>query len=132
MNEEAILQTIQAYTDCLSHDPTGAARYCDQPLIVIGAAEPLVFASRAEIEALYAELVSSLKARGYSHSRWMELHVRQLTASTALVSGMGIRYTTEGGELERIGATYLLRKADEAWKITTLTLHDPGAVIRLS
>jgi ketosteroid isomerase-like protein len=131
VDKDEIIKTIRAYIDCLPRDPAAAARYCNEPFMVIGAAEALVFDSRADIEAFYTKLVSNLKARGYSHSSWLELHVRPLSPATALVSGMGVRYTTTGVELERIGGTYLFRKADDGWKIAALTIHDPAAVVRL-
>jgi hypothetical protein len=82
------------------------------------------------IEAAYTALIQELRLRGYSHSVWSELYVKVLDASTALESGVPVRFAN-GDELERIGATYLLRKSGAAWKIAVLTVHAPDTVIQL-
>jgi ketosteroid isomerase-like protein len=129
-DKDAIIKTIRAYNDCLPRDPAAAARYCNEPFMVIGAAEALVFDSRADIEAFYTKLVSNLKARDYSHSSWLELHVRPLSPATALVSGRRPLHH-DGGRIGTDRWTYLFRKADDGWKIAALTIHDPAAVVRL-
>ena len=59
------------------------------------------------------------------------LHVKRLSVTTALASGIAVRYKTDGQELERVGVTYLLQKADDGWKIAALIAHDADSVLRL-
>jgi hypothetical protein len=35
-DKDAIIKTIRAYNDCLPRDPAAAARYCNEPFMVIG------------------------------------------------------------------------------------------------
>jgi hypothetical protein len=42
-----------------------------------------------------------------------------------LATGVALRYKTDGQELERVGVTYLLYKAESGWKIAVVVLHDP-------
>jgi hypothetical protein len=49
----------------------------------------------------------------------------------AVASGLYVRYKADGQELERIGATYVVHKARDGWKIAVLVAHDPGSVLRL-
>ena len=41
-----------------------------------------------------------------------------------------VRYKADGQELERNGATYVLHKTGDGWKIVVVG-HDPGGVLRL-
>ena len=49
--------------------------------------------------------------------------VQVLSATTTFVRGVALRYKLDGQELERVGVTYILQKADNAWKIAVLILH---------
>jgi hypothetical protein len=60
----------------------------------------------------------------------MERQVKLLGPTTAIVSGAAIRYKDNGSELERMGATYLLRLTKTGWKIVVLTAYPPDAIIR--
>jgi len=42
-----------------------------------------------------------------------------------------IRHKIDGQELERVAATYVLRRTNDGWKIAVLTVHDPSNVLRL-
>ena len=59
-----------------------------------------------------------------------KLRVKQLSATTTLASGIAVRYKASGQELERVGVTYLLQKADNGWKIAVVVVHDADSVPR--
>jgi ketosteroid isomerase-like protein len=40
-----------------------------------------------------------------------------------------VRYKADGQELDRIGATGVLRKTNDGWKIAVLVGHDPSSVV---
>ena len=63
-------------------------------------------------------------------SALLDLHVKQMSGNTALVSVSRVRYATDGRELERLGETYTLRKAEGGWKIAVAMIHDPETIIR--
>jgi cytochrome b subunit of formate dehydrogenase len=50
--------------------------------------------------------------------------IKLLNATTMLVTGIAMRYKLDGQELERVGVTYVLHKADSGWKIAVLIGHD--------
>ena len=83
----------------------------------------------SEIEGFYGGILRDLRERGYSHSIVSELHVKLLD-QIALASGVFVRHKTDGSELETIGATYVLRKAEGEWKIAVVMGHPPANVIR--
>jgi hypothetical protein len=49
----------------------------------------------------------------------------------ALASGVAVRYRADGQELERVGVSYVLHKADEdRWAIAVAVVHDTDKVVR--
>jgi hypothetical protein len=56
--------------------------------------------------------------------------VKLLDQTIALASGVFVRHKTDGSELETIGATYVLRKAEGEWKIAVVWRNPPANVIR--
>jgi oligoribonuclease NrnB/cAMP/cGMP phosphodiesterase (DHH superfamily) len=44
------------------------------------------------------------------------------------VTGVAVRYTVDGQELDRAGVTYVLYNADGHWRIAVLIIHDPNEV----
>lgn len=60
-----------------------------------------------------------------------QLHVKQLSSRVALASAEILRYKAGGELLERVGASYVLRRTNEGWKIPAIVTHDPDSVLRL-
>jgi len=73
--------------------------------------------------------MEGLKASGYARSELTDLHVHQMSESTAVVSVSRVRYTTTGEELERLGETYTLRQTADGWKIVVAMIHDPDTIL---
>ena len=83
------------------------------------------------MEAAFAPMREGLRARGYGRSELGMLHVKQLSATAALASGVAVRYRADGQELERVGVSYVLHKADDdRWKIAVTVVHDTDKVVR--
>ena len=80
----------------------------------------MVVATSGEVAELFSRMIARLKASGYARSEYLDLYVRQLSESPALVSGVVVRYETSGAEFERQGATYVYAKTDDGWKIAVL------------
>jgi hypothetical protein len=77
------------------------------------------------VSGFFARLTEDLKARGYGRSELAIQEVRILSAGTALVFGVVIRFKLSGEELERFGITYVMQKADGAWKIAVIIIQNP-------
>ena len=98
--------------------------YFHEPSLLIGPQGIIAAPTRAVLASAFAPAIQGLRARGFGRS---ELSVRLstvLSATAALVTGVAIRYKTDGQELERVGATYVLHKNDAGWKIAVVVLHD--------
>jgi ketosteroid isomerase-like protein len=128
--EEAITQAFSNYVQTFQRlDPHGTLTYFHVPCMFIPPQGMRVLATAADVEALLAQVMEGLKARSYARSELRDLHVKQMSANTALVSVSRVRYATDGRELERLGETYTLRSAEGSWKIAVAMIHDPETVL---
>ena len=105
-------------------------QHCNAPFVAILPQEVRVLPTAADVEKFFGAARQDLKERGYSHSELLEVHVRLLGATVALVSSLFTRYKTDGSVLATLGATYVLRKTDGVWKIAVITVHPAKDVIR--
>ena len=129
--EEAISQTFTNYTQAFQTlDPRAVLPYFHVPCMFIPPQGVRVLATAADVEALLTQVMEGLKARGYARSELMDLHVKQMSANTDLVSVSRVRYATDGRELERFGETYTLRRTEGGWKIAVAMIHDPDTILR--
>lgn len=87
----------------------------------------------AEIERLFGQVIAGLRERNYARSEVRGVQIKDLSARLALFSGLAVRYTTTGEELERLSATYTLRKSDDTgWQIVTVVAHGPDTLVRFT
>jgi ketosteroid isomerase-like protein len=126
----AVDHALRDYSDAFGRgDLSAIGQHCNVPFVVISSQAVKVLPTMSEIEAFYGGLLRDLRERGYSHSIVSELHVKLLD-QIALASGVFVRHKTDGSELETIGATYVLRKAEGEWKIAVVWRNPPANVIR--
>jgi hypothetical protein len=124
-------RTLRSYGDAFSRgELSSISQHCNVPFVVIAPQSVRVLATTAEVETFYDAILRDLRERGYSHSKWVELHAKLLGKTTALASGVFIRYKTDGSELATLRGTYLLRKNDSDWKVAVVTPHPASDVIR--
>jgi hypothetical protein len=129
--EEAITQTFTNYIQTFQTlDPHGTLPYFHVPCMFIASQGARVMATAADVEALLTQVTEGLKARSYARSELTDLHVKQMSGNAALVSVSRVRYATDGRELERLGETYTLCKAEGGWKIAVAMVHDPDTILR--
>ena len=98
--------------------------YCLEPALVVSPQGAAAMPTHAALVAAIAPGMEAFRARGYARSELTMLHVKRLSASTALAAGVAVRYKTDGQELDRAGVVYLLQKVDASWKITVIVVHD--------
>ena len=100
--------------------------YFHQPALLIGTPGVIALPTPAAVLPIFTLVMQNLRARGYGRSELDQRKVRLLSAKSALASGIAVRYKSDGQELERVGVTYMLHKADDAWKFAVMVLHDAG------
>ena len=100
--------------------------YFHQPALLIGPPGVIALPTPAAVLPIFTPVMQNLRARGYGRSELDQRKVKVLSAKSALASGIVVRYKSDGQELERVGITYMLHKADDAWKFAVMVLHDAG------
>lgn len=127
----AVRQVLTDYYSAFSTlDVQEILPYYYEPCLLIGPQGVAALPTRAAMATAFTPLMEGLRARGYSRSESSDLHVKQLSDTAALASSVAVRYKTDGQELERVGVSYLLHKADNRWKITVTVVHDTDNVVR--
>jgi ketosteroid isomerase-like protein len=126
MNQNsAVVQVLTDYYAAFSTlDIESFLPYFHEPSLLIGPQGMFAAPTYAVLTTAFAPLIESFRARGFGRSELSVRDVKRLSATTALVTGIAIRYKTDGQEMDRAGVTYVLDKKDTGWKIAVLILHD--------
>ena len=125
----------QLFTDYFSDfsnlDLKAIVAYFHHPCTFIVPNGVFVFSSASEVEGFWGPRFDDLKTQGFGRTERAEANIKVLSDDTAMASSKAIRYTKDGSELERRGATFALRKTGDGWKIVTLIHHSPDNVIQM-
>lgn len=131
-DETAIVKLLHDYVESFAgKEATEIAGYYHVPSSVVYAGGVVVMVSTLEVARFVNSVQRNLAEQGYTRSEWIQLHVKQMSAKLALASTAVIHYNGDDEVLAESGTTYVFRKTDEGWKIATLLLHDPDAVLSL-
>jgi ketosteroid isomerase-like protein len=131
-DKAAVTRVLTDYYRAFSKlDVQAILPYFHEPSLLIASEGVAATPTHAALAATFAPVMESLRARGYAGSELTKLRVKRLSATTTLASGIAIRRKAGGQELERVGVTYLLQKADNDWKIAVVVVHDTDKVLRL-
>jgi ketosteroid isomerase-like protein len=128
----AALQALTGYLAAnVALDPKQVVSYYHELFMLVSTGRTTSFATREDLERWVESNQASLRARGYGRGEWPQLQMSLLSSGTAIASVLIVRYKTDGQELERFGATYVLRKVGNGWKVAVLVAHDPSTVLKL-
>ncbi|MDA0821024.1 MAG: DUF4440 domain-containing protein [Proteobacteria bacterium] len=115
------------YADYLSTfhrlDPGAVAMFYAQPCLFITDRSTILMQNNTEVAQLFEQIIADLVSQDYDHSVVDNLQVELLSEHLADLKGLAIRYRKDGRELERAGATYILRKDANDWKFVTVTTY---------
>jgi ketosteroid isomerase-like protein len=119
MDDNAVVtQALGEYYKAFSTlDPQAILPHYCEPSLVISPLGVIAMPTHAAMVAAFVPLMEDLRARGFGRSELTALRVERLSATATLASGIAVRYKTSGQELEQVGVTYLVHKADDRWKI---------------
>ena len=130
--EQEIDQLFTGYfSDFSNLDLKAIVSYFHNPCTFIVPQGVLVFSSPSEVEGFWGPRFDDLKAQGFGHTERAEANIKVLTGDTAIANSLAVRHTKDGSELERRGATFVLRKTGDGWKIVTLIHHSPDNVMKM-
>jgi ketosteroid isomerase-like protein len=120
-----MLQTLHDYYKAFSTlDPSRAVAYFNEPAMLISVQGVYVAQTHTLLANLFTSIMGPLRARGFGRSEPSMPKVKQLSATAGLTSDTAIRYQRDGAEMDRAGATCVLRKTSAGWKIVVAVLHD--------
>jgi hypothetical protein len=66
-----------------------------------------------------------MRAADYDHSEVLDFEVTVLNATSALYRGSFSRQRSDGGEISRLTATYLVTDGPVGRRISALAVHSP-------
>jgi len=92
------------------------------PLVIVTDDRCLALPDRAAVVRVVRSMADGLLRADYAGSTVHRLDVRSLNARAVLVEGEFGRHDRKGGEFERIGVTYLVAKAADGWRFTSIVV----------
>jgi hypothetical protein len=124
--DDAALRMLADYYSAFSTlEVQAVSPYFHEPSLLISPQAVFAAPTFETVATLFTSTMEGLRNRDFGRSELSVGHVKSLSASATLVTGVAIRYKRDGQELERAGVTYVLHKAENGWKIAVLILHDP-------
>ena len=123
-NDAALRMLDDYYTAFSTLDVQAILPYFHEPSTLISSRGVIAAATSAAVAAALKPTLEGLRAREFGRSELSVGSAKQLSASATLVTGEAIRYKRNGQEMERVGITYVLHKAETGWKIAVIILHD--------
>ena len=131
-NEDAVNQVLTDYYAAFSTlTVQSILRYFHQPALLIGPSGVIALPTADAVVPIFGPVMESLRQRKYHRSEFSLQRLRLLSATSALATGVAIRYKTDGQEMERVGLTYLLHKGESGWKFAVMALHDADKLARI-
>ena len=132
-NQSALLETFEEYLlASFSLDAKRVAAFYDEPFMLVSAARTVAMATQADVELSLTPGFKDLHQAGYAKTEFPELTSQSLGNGLAVISGRGVRITTDGTELGTFGVTYIWRELPDGWKLAVMTVHDPKKLLPLS
>lgn len=101
------------------------APFFHQPCLFVSPQGVMAAPTHVEVSEVFRVIAEAFRAKEYSRSDLIVKDSKLLSASAALVTGIAVRYKTDGNELERVDVTYLLHNSNNEWKIAVIVIHDP-------
>lgn len=122
--EAAVAQVLADYYRAFSTlEITAILGYFNEPFLFIGPAGVFSLPTTDAMVGAFAPVMEELRGRGYSRSELEIGDLSLLGPASALVTGVALRYRQDGGELERVGITYVLHRTGDEWKIAVIVFH---------
>src|SRR5579863_5947197 len=111
-------------------DAQAVGPYFHEPSQLVSPAGVVPTPTRAAVAAAFQPVMEGLRARGFAKSELIDLHLKPLSAATAIAGGVAVRRKTDGQELERAGVVYVLQETDAGWQFATVVIHDAEDALR--
>ena len=101
------------------------------PMLVVFETGVVAMNRNLDIVRYVQSIQSKLAELDYTYSNWTKLRIKELSSGLVVASTSAVRYNGDGGIIAETGSTYVLRKAEDGWKIATFISHAPDRVLAL-
>jgi hypothetical protein len=115
---------VRAYVAAAGPDMTLAATFVEEPATFAGPNRFVLAQTREELVKMLNGNADTARQQGFAKSTCEYLSIKTLNSVMALCSVEYVRRKSDGTELQRSGAIYILRKGDNGWKIRQTILTD--------
>jgi len=93
------------------------------PAFFLGVDGPDVRITREDVKKRFDTQRKALNAQGYLRSEMLKPTICVLNENAAIVSGRYLRYRKDGSVLGEFGATYIMARMKDGWRVVTLINH---------
>jgi hypothetical protein len=129
-NEEAVKKFLfDYYRDFSTLNIQAILPYFHEPAMLLGPSGAISLPSPAALVPIFTPVMENLRRQGYGRSELKLQQLKLLSATSALAVGVAIRLKSDSQELERLGVTYLLCKAEGGWKFAVIVSYDADRVV---
>ena len=106
-------------------DTASLLAYYGVPLLLATDDGYFSLTSDDQVVAAVQQQVDGMRAAGYDHSEILDFKVTILNSRSALYRGSFSRRRSDGGEISRLTATYLVTDGSVGRRISALAVHSP-------
>jgi hypothetical protein len=99
--------------------------YYGVPLLLTTDGGFFALTSDDQVVAVVQQQVDGMRAAGYCRSEILDCEVAVLNSTSALYRGTFSRHRSDGGEISRLTATYLVTDGAAGRRISVLAVHSP-------
>ena len=99
--------------------------YYGVPLLITTGGGFVALTSGDEVVAAVQQQVDGMRAAAYGRSEILDSEVTVLNSASALYRGTFSRQRSDGGEISRLTATYLVTDGAAGRRISVLAVHGP-------
>jgi len=100
------------------------APFFHEPCLFVSPQGVIAAPTHDVLKEVFKTIAKDLLSKGYGRSELTQLNVERMSATAMLATGVAVRFTADGSELERVGLTYILQKSGSGWRIAVTVIHD--------
>jgi ketosteroid isomerase-like protein len=123
-DEGAVARALDDYYAAFSTlDPQAILPCFHEPSMLVGPQGVFAATTRADLPALFKPTMEGMRARGFGRTVLRRQDLKILSPTTAYVTGVAMRFKTDGQPLDQVGVSYVLHKSADGWKIAVVVVH---------
>ena len=127
--KEDVLQVFEFYLAETAHlDPARLERFYALPCLLVSSQAVVAMSSEETLKGVLGHHMAALKGQGFLRTQLDRAQVRLVATDLAIISA-DLSRCRAGGEIDRVGGTYLFRVDRGEWKITSAVIHEYGASV---